>query len=117
MADIQTQSANSPGERAEGRRMSSAQRLLFGSSARDPRQRIRLERFFMACGRSLLVVFLFGAGWMSGFLAGRALAAGAGAIALALCALSALFRTGLNLRFSEPSLTFPQIMVSVLVTS
>ncbi|HYH41362.1 MAG TPA: response regulator, partial [Burkholderiales bacterium] len=29
----------------------------------------------------------------------------------------ALFRSGLNLRFREPSLTFPQIMSSVLVTS
>ena len=92
-------------------------RLLFGPALNDPRQRTRIERFFMASGSAFLVVCLFAAGGLLGFLPGDVVLAAGGIVAATVVLFYAIFRSGLNQRFADPSLTFPQIMTSVLVTS
>jgi two-component system sensor histidine kinase/response regulator len=91
--------------------------MLFGPHANDARQRVRIVRFLMASGSSLLVMLLFAAGHLLGFLPLYAFLGGTTLVVMAVVLFFALFHTGLNLRFSDPSLTFPQIMVSVSVTS
>jgi signal transduction histidine kinase/DNA-binding response OmpR family regulator len=90
---------------------------LFGPHAADRRQRVRIVRFFMASGSSLLVVLLFAAGNLLGFVPLYALVSGTILIVASVVAFFAMFHTGANLRFRDPSLTLPQIIVSVIVTS
>jgi signal transduction histidine kinase/DNA-binding response OmpR family regulator len=90
---------------------------IFGPHAADRRQRVRIVRFFMASGSSLLVLLLFVAGHLLGFVPLYALVGGTMLIIAAVVAFFAMFHTGANLRFRDPSLTFPQIIVSVIVTS
>ena len=91
--------------------------MLFGPHAADRRQRVRIVRFLMASASSFLVVLLFAAGNLLGFVPLHALLSGTALIVAFVVVFFALFHTGINLRFSDPSLTFPQIMSSVLVTS
>jgi signal transduction histidine kinase/DNA-binding response OmpR family regulator len=91
--------------------------LVFGRYAADVRQRIRILRYFMASGSSLLVIALFAIGWLLGFLPGAAFATGSAMVLGVVAVFFIVFRAGLNLRSRDPSLTFVQILASVLVTS
>jgi signal transduction histidine kinase/ActR/RegA family two-component response regulator len=92
-------------------------RLVLGPRVDDGRQRVRVARYLIASGSSLLVIGLFAAGWLFGFLSTLALATGAGLVLALIVIFYGLFRTGLNLRFRDPSLTLAQILASVLVVS
>lgn len=92
-------------------------RLVFGPQGDERQQRIRMLRFLMASGSSVLVMALFGAGYIFEFVPLHALISGSTMMAGCVVAFYTLFRTGLNLKFPEPSLTLPQIMASVLTTS
>ena len=102
---------------AEARTSARLDSLLLGSHAGDRAQRVRMMRYLIASGSSLLVVCLFAVGWMFGFLPLNAFVAGSALVAACIALFFLLFRTGLNLRFREASLTLPQIGASVLVTS
>jgi diguanylate cyclase (GGDEF)-like protein len=87
--------------------------LLFPT--RDPRQLHRLRRWMMATGASLLVVVLFQSAYLLDLLDFEAFATAALLIVGFIVLFYAVFRSGLNLRFSDPSLTLPQIVASNLV--
>jgi signal transduction histidine kinase/ActR/RegA family two-component response regulator len=80
----------------------------------DDRQALRMQRFQMAAGTSFMVIVLLyvaylldGLEWI-GFVSGSAL------IAFWVALFFILLRTGLNLTFRDPSLTFPQLSSSIL---
>ena len=74
-----------------------------------------MRRFLMAIGTSLLVIGLMVASYLEGILSGAALQRIVGLILLACGVFYVLFRSGLNLRCAEASLTVPQMRVSTLV--
>ena len=81
----------------------------------DVRQALRMRRYLMAAGTSLLVVLLvFICAWMGQITTTAAEMSSAMIITLILV-FYVLFRFGLNLRFSDPSLTTEQIGASILV--
>jgi diguanylate cyclase (GGDEF)-like protein len=87
--------------------------LLFPS--RDPRQLHRMRRWMMAASASMLVVVLFLAANLLGLLDLDAFAIAALLIVGFVVLFYAIFRSGLNLRFRDPSLTLPQMVASNLV--
>jgi len=91
--------------------------LIFGTDTGDGRQRMRTLRFLMAAGSSLFIAGLFGLGYALDFLPLEVFAEASAMIACCVVVFFVLFRTRWNLRFPDPSLTFLQILASVLVTS
>jgi diguanylate cyclase (GGDEF)-like protein len=87
--------------------------LLFPT--RDPRQLHRLRRWMMASGASMLVVVLFLAAYLLDLLDLEAFATAALLVVGFVVLFYAVFRSGLNLRFRDPSLTLAQIVASNLV--
>jgi diguanylate cyclase (GGDEF)-like protein len=87
--------------------------LLFPSG--DPRQLHRMKRWMMATAASMLVVALFFAAYLLHLLNLRAFATAALLTVGFIVLFYAIFRSGLNLRFRDPSLTMPQILSSTLV--
>lgn len=81
---------------------------------RDERQALRMRRHLMASGTSLLVVLTLFACALIGLLPMRAAVEGAIGIATLVLVFHVLFRTGLNLRFSDPSLTTEQVGAAIL---
>jgi diguanylate cyclase (GGDEF)-like protein len=80
----------------------------------DERQALRIRRFFMAAGTSALVsATLFGCALLGLLPMAAATEASAGIGALVVI-FFLLFRSGLNLRFPDPSLTAEQIGASFL---
>jgi len=80
----------------------------------DARQALRMRRYLMAAGTSLLLVAALFLGVRIEVLP-VAVALEGSAIVVALIALFyAAFRSGLNLRFSDPSLTTEQIAAAIL---
>ena len=90
--------------------------LVFGEAG-DNRQRMRMVRFLMGAASSLLIVALFGIGYAFDFLPLAAFTGASAMIAACVVGFFIMFRSRLNLRFADPSLTFPQIVASVLITS
>lgn len=89
-------------------------RLLFGTVT-DRAQRLRLHRFYMAQLSYGLWYAVVWAGWFGDLVwveASTLALAGLGVMATQGVFL-VLLRTGLNLRFREPSLTFAQILVGI----
>jgi len=80
----------------------------------DERQALRMRRHLMASGTSLLVVLTLFVCAFIGLLPMRAAVEGAIGIVALVLAFHALFRTGLNLRFSDPSLTTEQVGAAIL---
>jgi diguanylate cyclase (GGDEF)-like protein len=78
-------------------------------------QAIRLRRNLMAAGTSLLVVVALFAGVAFGALPLHAAWQGAAIIVFCILLFRFLFRTGLNLRWADPSLTTEQISVAIVV--
>jgi signal transduction histidine kinase/ActR/RegA family two-component response regulator len=93
------------------------QRLLFGPHFADRKQRVRVLRFLIATASYILLVGLAGIGTLAGFMPLDALVDGSAIVAACLLAFYVLFRTGLNRRMREPSLTLLQIMTAVISTS
>jgi diguanylate cyclase (GGDEF)-like protein len=81
----------------------------------DQNQSLRLRRWMMAAGASGMVLVLFFAAYLLNLLDRRAFVT-AILLTLAFVVLFyAVFRSGLNLRFPDPSLTLPQIIAATLV--
>ncbi len=81
---------------------------------RDERQSPRVARFLMAAGTSVLVCLALAVCAFLGLLPWRAAIDGAIGILALVVAFYALFRSGLNLRFADPSLTTEQIGAAIL---
>jgi diguanylate cyclase (GGDEF)-like protein len=89
----------------------------FGLIPDDPKQALRVRRFLMAAGTSALFALMLGAGASVG-LVPRATALRAAGVILALLAVFyALFRSGANRRFPDPSLTFEQCAVAIITVA
>jgi len=80
-------------------------------------QAVRMRRFGMAAGSSLMVLLLAALCRWQGILGSTPFLLSAAAILFLIALFYALFRTGWNLRFADPSLTLPQIVTSILVIS
>ncbi|HZP86703.1 MAG TPA: ATP-binding protein [Burkholderiales bacterium] len=89
-------------------------RLLLGKHGGDRRQRVRVLRYLLASGSGSLVMGLFAAGWLLGFVPLYAIQYSLLLIIVLIGLFLVVFRTGYNLRFRDPSLTLPQIAASVL---
>ena len=87
----------------------------FGFLPSDPAQRHRIRRYFMGAGASLVTVALvFIAAW-GGLLAYKAAFQYAAAILAYIVLFYVLFRSGLNQRAADPSLTFHMVLASLLM--
>lgn len=85
----------------------------FGFFPSDPAQRHRIRRYLLAAGASLATVALvFVAAW-GGLLAYRAAFEYAAAIVAYIVFFYVLFRSGVNQRAADPSLTFHMVVASL----
>lgn len=86
----------------------------FGTVPADDRQSLRFGRFLMAAGTSLLASLALLLLAFLGLLPWRTALEGTAGILTLIAVFFVLFRTGLNLRFSDPSLTTEQIGAAIL---
>src|SRR5688572_3012146 len=84
------------------------------SDAAEEQQSLRLGRFLMAAGTSLLVSLALCLFAFLGLLPWRAALEGTAGIVTLVVGFYRLFRTGLNLRFSDPSLTTEQVGAAIV---
>jgi signal transduction histidine kinase/ActR/RegA family two-component response regulator len=80
----------------------------------DARQALRMRRYLMAAGTSLMVVVLLFVAYELGGLAWTGFVRGTGLITFWVVIFYAAIRSGLNLRLPDPSLTIPQLYTSIL---
>ena len=80
----------------------------------DDRQALRTRRFLMAAGTSLMVIALLGITYAFGGLEWIGLVQGTALILLWIAVFFIAIRSGFNLRFSDPSLTAPQVASSIV---
>ncbi len=80
----------------------------------DGTQAIRIRRYLLASGVSLLYLFVLFIFHLNGALERDALVEGAALIFGLVVAFYIIFRSGLNLRFADPSLTTAQVLSAVL---
>jgi diguanylate cyclase (GGDEF)-like protein/PAS domain S-box-containing protein len=99
---------------AEGGLGAAMERIVFGAS-QDPKQILRLRRYFAAAGTSLLAIGLLFACQVQGIIAQAAFLEIATAILLAIVVFYVVLRSGLNLKLSDPSLTQPQMLTASVV--
>jgi signal transduction histidine kinase/CheY-like chemotaxis protein len=92
-------------------------RLLLGPADAEGRQRTRMLRFFIAAGSYLLTMALAGVGTLMGYMPTPALITGCASVAAGLAVFYLLFRTGLNLRLPDPSLTVLQVLAGTVATT
>lgn len=84
--------------------------------ARDePKQKLRMQRLAMGAAASMLMLALTGLLYWAGYLALEPFAASVAGVLLLIALFYGLFRSGLNLRAGDPSLTLP-MMVSAATT-
>ena len=81
----------------------------------DPKQSHRIRRLLMAAGASSMVVALLFISYLLDVLTLRVFVNAALLTLFFVIAFYAVFRSGLNLRFRDPSLTLAQILCSTLV--
>jgi diguanylate cyclase len=80
----------------------------------DPKQAVRMRRFYMAASTAVLVLFLvFVCSWL-GYVDAQTLVIAGCAIVSIILFFYILFRTKLNLKFRDASLTAPQMLASSL---
>lgn len=80
----------------------------------DERQSLRIGRFLMAAGTSLLACLALVLCAFLGLLPWRVAVEGTAGVITLMLGFYALFRSGLNLRFSDPSLTTEQVAAAIL---
>ena len=80
----------------------------------DERQSLRLGRFLMAAGTSLLICLALGLFAFLGLLPWRAAVEGTAGIVTLVLLFFVVFRTGFNRRFADPSLTTEQVGAAIV---
>jgi diguanylate cyclase (GGDEF)-like protein len=80
----------------------------------DERQSLRIGRFLMAAGTSLLACLALVLCAFLGLLPWRVAVEGTAGVVTLMLGFYALFRSDLNLRFSDPSLTTEQVAAAIL---
>ena len=81
----------------------------------DPKQELRLRRFFMALGMYAFCVFLAYLSYQANIMEWRPIFVFLIGIPIINVVLYIVFRTGLNLRLQDPSLTSIQMCIGILV--
>ena len=75
----------------------------------DAQQILRINRNLAAAGSSLLVILLLTFYWREGYLGAHAYGMAVAMIVVLIVVFQAIFRTGLNTRAADPSLTMAQV--------
>ena len=88
---------------------------LFSSGDRE--QRVRFRRYLIAAGTSLMVVCLLGICVLAGVLAPQPFAIAAGIVLVSITTFYLVFRSGLNRRARDPSLTVPMMLAAICVVT
>src|SRR5579871_2365683 len=83
----------------------------------DATQGLRFRRFLLAALASVVAALLITLCYRFGLLDRRAFAWSVGAITLLIALFCAAFSSGVNRRFSDPSLTVPMMVSSICVTT
>src|SRR3954469_12499626 len=83
----------------------------------DKRQRVRIQRLCLAATASAGAVALALVVALAGYLSYAAVARFAVIVMIFVAGFYGLIRSGLNLRFAEPSLTVPQMLAAGIATS
>src|SRR5262245_56323527 len=78
------------------------------------RQALRLRRFAMAAATSFMVIVVLWIAFCFGELAARGVVHGTVLILVWVALFYVLLRTNLNLRMRDPSMTVPQVAVSIV---
>ena len=78
---------------------------------------LRMQRLRLAMGASAVTVLLAVLVSLTGYLPRSAAAIYAGIVAITCVVFYAVFRSGLNLRFSDPTLSVPQLVIAGLAVS
>src|SRR5262245_43781405 len=94
--------------------MRSLIRFLLTSKG-DPRQSVRLRRFLLASATYAICLPLLALACALGMIGKESTLIVAGLMVAVNLALYLIFRTGLNMRFADPSLTRPQVLAAVAV--
>jgi diguanylate cyclase (GGDEF)-like protein/PAS domain S-box-containing protein len=92
-------------------------RAQISPAFRDSKQALRMQRYFIAAGSSLLAIGIFLACAVQGALPRTAFLVATSLVLVAMAAFYAAFRSKLNLKFQDPSLTLPQMGVATIVVS
>ncbi|HET8870631.1 MAG TPA: GGDEF domain-containing protein [Aquabacterium sp.] len=95
------------------RSASFSERFLDWVLSTDPKQRLRITRSLMSALVFFISVGLIAYGSIVGLMDPRSGSVLAGVIALSCTGFYAALRSGWNLRFSDPSLTLPQILAAL----
>jgi diguanylate cyclase len=80
----------------------------------DARQALRMRRFFIAAGTSCLVPLVLTMAAALGSVEFRVAGSGAAMVGATIVLFYAIFRSGFNLRFPDPSLTAEMILAAIL---
>jgi len=80
----------------------------------DARQALRMRRFFIAAGTSFLVPLVLTVAAELGSVEFRVAGWGAAMVGVLIALCYAIFRSGFNLRFPDPSLTGEMILAAIL---
>jgi diguanylate cyclase (GGDEF)-like protein len=83
----------------------------------DRQQRARFRRYLIAAGTSLMVVALLGIAFLQGILSAYPFVIASGGTLAGIAAFYAVFRTGLNRRARDPSLTIPMMIAATCVVT
>lgn len=83
----------------------------------DPKQALRIRRFLMAFIVYVFCAFLGYVSYLSGFMEWRAIAGFLIIIPILNITLYIFFRTGLNLKMADPSLTIIQMSAAIILTT
>ena len=89
--------------------------LLFPHS--EPGQALRVRRYLIASGTSLMFVVLLGLCVLEGVLAVRPFAFATAAVLVSIAVFYLLFRTELNRKAKDPSLTVPMMLCAICVVT
>ena len=94
--------------------MTAARQSIALIPERDERQALRLRRYLMAAGTSLMVIVLLYVAYLLGGLERAGLIGGTALILFWVALFYLVLRTGLNLKFRDASLTMPQLTSSIV---
>jgi diguanylate cyclase (GGDEF)-like protein len=83
----------------------------------DRQQRVRFRRYLIAAGTSVMVVLLLGVCALAGVLAVQPFAIVSGIVLASTATFYLLFRSGLNLRARDRSLTVPMMLAAICVVT
>lgn len=84
----------------------------------DPRQALRIKRYLLATGASLMVIGFMAVLYLTGYMAFAGFKWVSAAILASIVLFYALLRSGVNLKFHDPSLTTVQmISASMIITA